>query len=387
MLTRREMIALSAADRSRKFAAITRLGTRRRNRSHPRVHRRQETNRRSPRRTANAQRLHSRSRRRKRKKRGKPGGQQLREQLLVANGLWPMPEKTPLNAVVHGKIERDGYTIEKVYFASMPGHYVTGNLYRPKAVPSQEAPRRAVRARALGERPLPRRRREGREGERRCDGRTGHGSRPVLHAGVAGDTRQARVRRLPVRHGRLRRQHRDPAPRGLQGRRRLNCGSRARWGFRRGTASALSISSTSLPDVDAEADRHDRGQRRRHANVHARSDRRPHGACVPGGDGQHRNAGRVRVRELLAAAGGHGQRRDRRVVRPEAAGHERANDWTKEMMTKGYPELQQLYELYGAKDKVAATCMARIRAPVQRSRSRDDVRLVPEASPGQGRSR
>jgi hypothetical protein len=30
-----------------------------------------------------------------------------------------------------------------------------------------------------------------------------------------------------------------------------------------------------------------------------------------------------------------------------------ANDWTKEMMTKGYPELQQLYSLYGAKDKVA----------------------------------
>jgi len=58
---------------------------------------------------------------------------QLREQLLVATGLWPLPEKTPLNAVVHGKIERDGYTIEKVYFASMPGHYVSGNLYRPTA--------------------------------------------------------------------------------------------------------------------------------------------------------------------------------------------------------------------------------------------------------------
>src|SRR5438552_1317218 len=56
---------------------------------------------------------------------------QVREQLLVATGLWPMPEKTPLNAVIHGKIERDGYTIEKVYFASMPGHYVCGNLYRP----------------------------------------------------------------------------------------------------------------------------------------------------------------------------------------------------------------------------------------------------------------
>ncbi len=56
----------------------------------------------------------------------------LRTQTLVATGLWPMPEKTPLNAMVHGKIERDAYTIEKVFFASLPGHYVTGNLYRPK---------------------------------------------------------------------------------------------------------------------------------------------------------------------------------------------------------------------------------------------------------------
>lgn len=55
----------------------------------------------------------------------------VREQVLVANGLWPLPEKTPLNPVIHGKIARDGYTIEKVYFASMPGHYVSGNLYRP----------------------------------------------------------------------------------------------------------------------------------------------------------------------------------------------------------------------------------------------------------------
>ena len=44
-----------------------------------------------------------------------------------------MPEKTPLTPVIHGKIERDGYTIEKVFFASAPGHYVSGNLYRPTA--------------------------------------------------------------------------------------------------------------------------------------------------------------------------------------------------------------------------------------------------------------
>jgi dienelactone hydrolase len=56
----------------------------------------------------------------------------LREQVLVANGLWPLPEKTPLHAVIHGKIDRDEYTVEKVFFASYPGHYITGNLYRPK---------------------------------------------------------------------------------------------------------------------------------------------------------------------------------------------------------------------------------------------------------------
>jgi len=61
----------------------------------------------------------------------------LRTQVLVATGLWPMPEKTALKPVIHGKIDRDEYTIEKVYFASLPGHYVTGNLYRPKNKPGK----------------------------------------------------------------------------------------------------------------------------------------------------------------------------------------------------------------------------------------------------------
>jgi dienelactone hydrolase len=57
---------------------------------------------------------------------------EVREQMLVGLGLWPMPEKTPLKPVIHGKIDREGYSIEKVFFASTPGHYVSGNLYRPK---------------------------------------------------------------------------------------------------------------------------------------------------------------------------------------------------------------------------------------------------------------
>ena len=58
--------------------------------------------------------------------------QQLRRSLAVSLGLWPMPEKTPLNAVIHGKIEREDYSVEKVYFESLPGFFVTGSLYRPK---------------------------------------------------------------------------------------------------------------------------------------------------------------------------------------------------------------------------------------------------------------
>lgn len=58
--------------------------------------------------------------------------ERVRRQILVATGLWPMPTKTPANAMVHGKVDRDKYTVQRVYLESYPGHFVTGNLYRPK---------------------------------------------------------------------------------------------------------------------------------------------------------------------------------------------------------------------------------------------------------------
>ena len=57
---------------------------------------------------------------------------ELREHILVSNGLTPMPEKTPLNAHIFGQVEREDYTVEKVYFEAYPGFFTTGNLYRPK---------------------------------------------------------------------------------------------------------------------------------------------------------------------------------------------------------------------------------------------------------------
>ena len=55
----------------------------------------------------------------------------LRRRVMVASGLWPMLERTPLNAVIHGRIERQGFSVERVYFESIPKHFVTGLLFRP----------------------------------------------------------------------------------------------------------------------------------------------------------------------------------------------------------------------------------------------------------------
>ncbi len=56
---------------------------------------------------------------------------EIREQILVSCGLWPLPDKSPLNPYIFDRIERDGYSVEKVYIQTHPGFYLAGNLYRP----------------------------------------------------------------------------------------------------------------------------------------------------------------------------------------------------------------------------------------------------------------
>jgi hypothetical protein len=57
----------------------------------------------------------------------------LRRQIAVASGLVPAREKTPLNPIFAGRLERNGYTVEKVAIETMPGYWLGGNLYRPRA--------------------------------------------------------------------------------------------------------------------------------------------------------------------------------------------------------------------------------------------------------------
>lgn len=56
----------------------------------------------------------------------------IREGILRGVELWPLPAKCDLKPIIHSKREHDGYTVENVAFESLPGVFVTGNLYRPR---------------------------------------------------------------------------------------------------------------------------------------------------------------------------------------------------------------------------------------------------------------
>lgn len=56
----------------------------------------------------------------------------LRKNILRGMNLSPLPERSPLNAVLGDKRIHDGYSVQNVYFESIPGFYLCGNLYRPQ---------------------------------------------------------------------------------------------------------------------------------------------------------------------------------------------------------------------------------------------------------------
>jgi hypothetical protein len=280
---------------------------------------------------------------------------QLREQLLVANGLWPLPERTPLNATVHGARDMGEYTIEKVFFASMPGHYVCGNLYRPKANDDKKDAKRPGVLFAHGHWAGGRFHDDGEaaakksvdsKGEPDMDrGRFFMQALPVTLAKLGFVVFQydmvgyADSTAIPHREG-----FRDTeAELRLQSQMGLQT-----WNSLR----ALDFLA-GLPDVDAKrlGMTGASGGGTQTFITAALDDRLSaafpavmvstgmQGGCVC------ENCSLLRV--------GTGNVEIAAMFGPKPQAMSAANDWTKELMTKGLPELQQLYDLYGAKDKIA----------------------------------
>ncbi|MDP4129549.1 MAG: prolyl oligopeptidase family serine peptidase [Bacteroidota bacterium] len=57
--------------------------------------------------------------------------QYLREHILVCAGLWPLPERNPLNPKYYHKIDHGNYIVETVTIETYPGFFLAGNIYRP----------------------------------------------------------------------------------------------------------------------------------------------------------------------------------------------------------------------------------------------------------------
>ena len=293
----------------------------------------------------------------------------VRRQILVAAGLWPMPTKTPLNAVVHGKIDCDGYTVEKVYLESAPGFFVTGNLYRPKntqgkvpGVMFAHGHRKDARFHMMPEDKLRKKIAEGEERFERAGLATYQsGCRQLARMGcvvwqwdMLGDSDSIQFpRELVHGHG------------VVELRSEMN--TTEDWGFFSPQAEAhcqnfMGLQTLnavrgldfllSLPEVDPQrvAATGASGGGTQTMILAAIDDRiklsfpvamvstAMQGGCPCENASLLRvNTGNVEFAALFA---------------PKPQGMNSADDWTKEMATKGFPELQQLYAMYGKKNNI-----------------------------------
>jgi cephalosporin-C deacetylase-like acetyl esterase len=57
-----------------------------------------------------------------------------KEEYFYMLGLWPMPQKTPLELKITGTLRGVGYAVDMLHYQSRPGLYVTANLYRPENI-------------------------------------------------------------------------------------------------------------------------------------------------------------------------------------------------------------------------------------------------------------
>ncbi|MCA9143185.1 MAG: acetylxylan esterase [Planctomycetales bacterium] len=292
---------------------------------------------------------------------------ELRRRVMIATDVWPMPERTPMNPVIYGKVQRDGFTVEKVYFESMPNHFVTGLLFRPD---------------------------DGKENVKRpavlCP--HGHGGRlqdygeanmaKLIESGAEKFEQSGRFPKL-ARCAQLARMgcvtfifdmlgYADSVQISRElahgfAKQRPEFEGKESWGLFSAQAelrlqSIMGIQTWNsircldfleqLPDVDGTRMAVTGGSGGGTQTILLCAiDPRPI-AAFPNGMVSTSMQGGCTCENCTLLRVDSGNVELAALFAPKPQAMTAANDWTKEMMTKGYPELQQLYDMYGVKDNV-----------------------------------
>jgi dienelactone hydrolase len=293
--------------------------------------------------------------------------ERVRRQLQVSLGLWPWPARTALNPVIHGKVDRGDYTVEKVFFESVPGFFVTGNLYRPRnsngKAPGVLCPHGHWANGRFLDTPRDEVRREIVDGAERFEegGRSVLQSRcvqlarmgcVVFHYDMIGYADSVQIPfALAHEFAKQRPEMNSPRNWGL-----FSPQAEARFQSVMGLQTWNSIRALdfliSLPDVDAErigvTGASGGGTQ---TFILCALDARP-AAAFPAVMVSTAMQGGCTCENACGLRIGTGNVEFAALLAPKPLGLTSANDWTREMATKGFPELKQLYTLLGAPDHV-----------------------------------
>ena len=301
----------------------------------------------------------------------KEGWQERREELgrrvRVATGLWPMPEKTPLGAVIHGRVDRDDFTVEKVYFESLPNHFVTGLLFRPKGkkgkLPGVLCPHgHGGRTQDYGEQKMPQLIEDGAEKFEesgrypklaRCAQLARMGCVTFIFDMLGYVDSPQISYHLSHRFADGRPEFDSPQSWGL-----YSTQAELRMQSIMGLQTWNSVRALDflceLPDVDPRRIGVTGGSGGGTQTILLCAiDSRPV-VAFPQGMVSTSMQGGCTCENCSLLRIGTGNVELAALFAPKPQGMTAANDWTKEMMTKGYPELQRLYRMLGAEDQV--TC-------------------------------
>ncbi|MFT5327398.1 MAG: dienelactone hydrolase [Planctomycetaceae bacterium] len=292
---------------------------------------------------------------------------ELRRQTMIATGVWPLPEKTPLNAVVHGKFHRPGFTVEKVYFEAVPNHFVTGLLFRPDDG-KKDVKRPAVlcphghggRLQDYGEKKIRQLIADGAERFEssgrfpklaRC-GQLARMGCVVFIFDMLGYADSQQISRQ-LAHGFAKQR---PEFEGKENWGLFSAQAEMRLQSIMGIQTWNSIRCLdfleSLPDVDASRLAVTGGSGGGTQTILLCAiDSRPI-AAFPNGMVSTSMQGGCTCENCSLLRVGSGNVELAALFAPKPQAMTAANDWTKEMMTKGYPQLQQLYGMLGAKNNV-----------------------------------